>query len=126
MSVTLHVQPITDVEDSTQYLNLANGNFVSMMELLGIEDYRDQDDCLAGEFTGDRLNHLVDQIAFVLDSLVAMPELDNGSATVESTGMRGCKLIELGKRPGYWQDVLLRLTIFALEAQRTKKPLRYY
>lgn len=77
-------------------VNVSNVNFASITRLLDIynEDY-------CGSLADYELHELRTKISFVLDSVKAMPELDNGTPT-EKQG----NWIQFGIRPQYYTDRL--------------------
>lgn len=82
-------------------MNVANGNFVSLLELLGLCSYNDPD-IWCGQWNDGSLQAVKDKITFVLDSLKAMPALDGGTETQVSGGNGTCMIVECGLREGYY------------------------
>jgi len=96
MSVSFYV-------DGSEQLNVANGNFARLTELLGVEmDW-------GGEMAGPELAKFREKIAFVLESIQALPELDGGKPDEEDVGARGCRIVYCGLRPGYFTERLTQL-----------------
>jgi hypothetical protein len=82
-------------------LNVANSNFVRLMDLLGSpsEDY-----CGQWESVGDELSEVLEQIKFVLQSIEAMPTLDGGVPDETVGSVTYCGLHE-----GYFAERLKQL-----------------
>jgi hypothetical protein len=83
------------------------------MDLLGIEVDRDS---LCGSWDRSALLELHDAVQFALTSIMQMPDLDAGCATVVDHGSFRCTLIECGLRAGYYHDALTRLLKLVNEA----------
>jgi hypothetical protein len=81
-------------------LNIANGNFQKLCDLLDIAYF---DWC--GSVSGDSLIALRDKIDFVLTGIAAMPELDGGTASYE----KAPNWIECGLPEGYYARRLSEL-----------------
>jgi len=123
MSVTFYLGTGGDDRD----LNVSNANFRAIMRLLdvGLDDPDDDADPLAGSFTGATLDALETSVAFVLDSLAALPMLDDEIAGEETIGTGGARLVACGRRAGYFTDRLTRLRALIARARAAKEPLRY-
>ena len=88
--------------DNPLSLNVANGNYIRLMQLLGLDHSG-----YCGTWGDGSLQEVKDKLTFALESLKAMPELDGGTLTEESKGKGGCVWIDCGLPDGYFQ---MRLT----------------
>jgi hypothetical protein len=109
---------------SPQELNVANGNWARLVDLIGMELALDpwQGE---GRLEGAALVEFVGRVRFLLDSITAMPALDGGTLTTECTGAGGCHVIAPGLRPGYFEDRLRLLLAIAEAAQSTHQPVLF-
>ncbi len=109
MSVTIRA----DGRFSEDDLNLSNGNFVKLMDLL---DTPIDTECLCGNLSGIALRDLRKNVSLMLDGVREMPELDGGTQTIYSGKPGGCTMIECGWRPGYLESRLSALLAVIEEA----------
>lgn len=115
MSVTFSVTGRVD------YLNVANGNYARLMTLLGRDEAP-----WGGEYAGVALMELALDVQFVLDQIRAMPDvLDAGRPDVEVPNPGGCRVIEGGTSPGYYEHRLTRLLELVEAALESDEPLRF-
>lgn len=110
MSVSFYV-------DGEHVMNVANGNFHRICELLGVE----MDG--GGEMDGAQLEAFGKNVDFVLASLKAMPALDGGKPDVEEVGANGCRIIDCGLPEGYFEERLTQLRSAVEAAQSQHVPL---
>jgi hypothetical protein len=122
MSVSIYLRSSLREEDVNE-LNLANGNFVRLMEMLDVPI--DVEDGLCGEWRGEQLLHLQANVRIALDGVRAMPELDGGTETVERRGAGGCRVIECGHTPGYFEHRLSALLALVEAAIENQEPLLF-
>jgi len=83
-------------------LNVSNSNFTALMDLLG---YDDPDYC----GTIEDLQNLRSRIDFVLDSIRALPALDEGKPVEHYGGRKGVTIIDCGRADGYFAHRLSEL-----------------
>lgn len=104
MSVSIYVQPKGIHGPAFEVMNQSNDNFERLCALLGLAFSSE-----GGAISGQALQDFQVAIDFVLGSLTAMPELDNGTADRVSMGKLGCLMIDCGLRAGYFREKLLIL-----------------
>lgn len=112
MSVSFYVSLGQDAPE----LNVANGNFVRLMEILGYDHPE-----AVGEFTDALLLDLRHRVVFVLDSIKAMPDLDGGVPAQEISQSH----IVCGIPDGYFERRLKALLALIDQAQASGQPLRW-
>lgn len=85
-------------------MNVANGNFYRLMELLGLstEEY-------CGTWGDGSLQHVREKVTFVLEGIKAIPELDGGKEDVIEKSPSGMTMIHCGVREGYFAERLTKL-----------------
>jgi hypothetical protein len=86
-------------------LNVANGNFCRIMELLGFPGAE-----YCGTFGDGSLQDLQERVTFALQSLIAVPALDTGRPTEETRTKNGGRWIECGTDDGYFTERLTQLS----------------
>ncbi len=114
MSVTFYVQ---GAPEDTE-LNLANGNFCRLMELIGRE-YDPQD--LYARLQGTDLEIFRAQVLEGIAMIDQMPALDGGLIDVEISS----NYIIGGLPPGYYRDRLTRVLRLIDHARQTGQPLQF-
>lgn len=92
-------------------MNVANGNYVRLMELLGL-DYSDY----CGTWGDGSLQHLQERLGVILEGLKAMPEMDSGVPSTTGKGNGGCKWVDCGLREGYFTERLSKLQELVFKA----------
>ena len=117
MSVSIYIG--AGAEDD---LNLANGNFVRVMHL--IDEPVDPAN-LCGVWEGPALAALAVKVRFALDSIRAMPSVDDGTPAIASRIHGHMAVIDCGLRDGYFADRLSRLMAVIEEALEAGVPLHY-
>jgi hypothetical protein len=103
-------------------LNFANANFLRLMDLVGVDVDRE---CLCGTWDGPALRELRDALQFALTSIVHMPDLDNGRATVVHQGPFGCTSIDCGLPAGYFHRALTSILKIVNDSLTAGVPLHY-
>jgi hypothetical protein len=87
-------------------MNVANGNFCRLMELLDLEI---GEDGYCGTWGDGSLQVVKGKIVFTLDSFRAMPELDGGKVDVVHNEPGKALMVECGVGAGYFQERLQTL-----------------
>lgn len=101
-------------------INLSNGNFGRVMDLLGLGDV----DC-CGTWGPDELPDVLDKIDFVLQSLTNVPALDAGTPYVEERGYGGCTIIRCGVPDGYFSRRVGELRTIVTKAINAKQEVNW-
>jgi hypothetical protein len=86
------------IEPTQPEVNVSNANARELLDMLGVDPGE-----LVGRFDATELHNKC--ALAMLD-----PDLyDEGRPSVESQGAGGARIIDVGRRPGYWADLLARL-----------------
>lgn len=118
MSMTISLRAS---DNEAEELNVSNVNFWSICELIGepivYSDYVSESDGKTYSYpetpcwnTTDALLDLQFRLTQAIESLSAMPALDGGVEGSEEIGEFGCRVINCGRREGYYADRLTQLS----------------